>query len=72
MAENLNVTKYRDGTSIPNVTETSAWMNLSTSAYCNYNNVDDVTTYERLYNFYSVVDNRNLCPAGWHVPTDNE
>ena len=28
--------------------------------------------YGRLYNWYSVVDERGLCPSGWHVPTDEE
>lgn len=28
--------------------------------------------YGRLYNWYSVEDERGLCPNGWHVPTDEE
>ena len=40
---------------------------------CNYNNdANNVATYGRLYNFYAVVDSRNLCPTGWHAPSDNE
>ena len=44
--------------------------NLSTGAWCNYNNssTNDVT-YGKLYNWY-VVNTSKLCPTGWHVPTD--
>jgi hypothetical protein len=38
MAENLKVTHYRNGDSIPNVTDNSQWTNLTTGAYCNYDN----------------------------------
>jgi len=38
MAENLRTTKYRDGSSIPNVTYNTDWINLTTGAYCNYDN----------------------------------
>lgn len=73
MAENLKVTHYRSGQAIPNVTDTLEWVNLSSSAYCNYDNdVNNVTTYGRLYNWYALDDNRNIAPAGWHVPTDAE
>lgn len=75
MAENLRTTKYRDGSSIPNVTSPRAWIDLTTGAYCNYNNtgnIDTIATYGRLYNWYAVTDSRNIAPAGWHVPTDAE
>lgn len=73
MKENLKTTKYNNGTSIPNVTDNGAWGGLSTPAYCWYNN-DQPTygnTYGALYNWYAV-NTGNLCPAGWHVPTDAE
>ncbi len=73
MVENLKTTKYNDGTSIPNVTDNTAWYNLSTPAYCWYNN--DATTYKNtygaLYNWYAV-NTAKLAPTGWHVPTDTE
>ncbi|OVE79375.1 hypothetical protein BVY01_02745 [bacterium I07] len=73
MAENLKVTHYRNGDPIPHVTSTTAWSNLSTGAYCNYDNsVSNVSTYGRLYNWYAVNDSRKIAPAGWHVPTDAE
>ena len=73
MAENLKVTHYRNGEAIPNVTDDIDWGNLSTGAYCNYdNNSSNVATYGRLYNWYAIEDSLNLAPAGWHVPTDDE
>jgi len=73
MKQNLNVTHYRNGDAIPNVTDNNTWANLATGAYCNYNNDSSYTaTYGRYYNWYTVVDSRNLCPTGWHVPGDAE
>jgi len=73
MAENLKVTHYCNGDAIPNVTDNSTWSNLTTGAYCNYDNdVNNVTTYGRLYNWHAVNGSRNIAPTGWHVPTDAE
>lgn len=75
MAENLRTSKYQDGTAIPNVIDNTAWIALTTGAYCNYNNTestDTIATYGRLYNWYAATDSRNIAPVGWHVPTDAE
>ena len=73
MAENLKVTHYRDGDSIPNVTDGPTWRGLTTGAYCEYDNdADSVATYGRLYNWYAVADVRNIAPPGWHVASDAE
>ncbi len=72
MAENLRTTHYQNGDEIPNVTDNTVWKDLTTGAYCNYNNttdLDTIATYGRLYNWYAVADSRNLAPKGWHVPT---
>jgi uncharacterized protein (TIGR02145 family) len=71
--ENLEVTHYRDGSPIAMVTDNNVWNSLGTGAYCNYNNEENnVITYGRIYNFYAIDDNRNLCPVGWHLPSDAE
>jgi uncharacterized protein (TIGR02145 family) len=73
MAENLKTTSYRNGSAIPLVTDQVAWAGLATPGYCWYNN-DEATnkvTYGALYNWYTV-NIGYLCPAGWHVPTDDE
>jgi uncharacterized protein (TIGR02145 family) len=72
-AENLRTTKYANGDVIPIVTNAVQWENLITGAWCNYdNNSTFESLYGKLYNWYAVADARNICPSGWHVPTDNE
>jgi uncharacterized protein (TIGR02145 family) len=73
MAENLKTTRYRNGDSIPNVTDSVQWTTLTMPAYCNCNNDVSMTNiYGRLYNWYAVTDANNIAPVGWHVPTDAE
>lgn len=73
MKKNLDVSKYRNGDVIQEVTDPSAWANLITGAWCYYENKsDNGTTYGKLYNWYAVNDPRGLAPAGWHIPTDAE
>lgn len=73
MAENLKVTRFRNNDSIPNITDDEIWRTLTTGAYCNYNNDEElVNTYGRLYNWYVVNDSRGIAPEGWHVPSDEE
>lgn len=73
MQENLKTTKYRDGSPIGNVSVANDWANLSTGAYAIYNNDPaNLVTYGMLYNWYAVVDAHELCPTGWHAPSDVE
>ncbi len=73
MAENLKTTKYRNGNTIPNVTNNTSWRNLTTGAYCNYNNdINKVAIYGRLYNWFTIDDSRGIAPLGWHVPSLTE
>lgn len=73
MAENLRTSKYRDGSTIPNVTGNSQWGSLTTGAWATYeNSAANNATYGKLYNWYAVADRRNICPVGWHVPSDAE
>jgi uncharacterized protein (TIGR02145 family) len=73
MAENLRVTHYNDGIEIPNITNNGDWGSLSAGAYGVYNNDPlNAVIYGNLYNWYTVDDDSGLCPAGWHVPSDEE
>jgi len=76
MAENLRTTKYRNGETIPDRSDSIEWGNYKTgacciNAYCN-NDIKMIATYGRLYNWYAVADTRNLAPVGWHIPTNAE
>jgi uncharacterized protein (TIGR02145 family) len=73
MAENLRTTTYANGDPIPNVTDNTQWQNLTIGAWAHYNNDSQYENpYGKLYNRYSVNDSRNVCPTGWHVPSDAE
>ena len=82
---NLDVTTYRDGTPIPQVTDPTQWANLTTGAWCYYNNNPaNNAIYGKLYNWYAVAGiydaasaanpslRKQLAPQGWYVPSDAE
>ena len=73
-SKNLDVSTYRNGDVIPQVTNPKAWAALTTGAWCWYNNDSTkyAATYGKLYNWYAVNDPRGLSPVGWHIPTDEE
>jgi uncharacterized protein (TIGR02145 family) len=74
MAENLKTDRYRNGDAIPCVSANGAWASLTSGATCWMNNDSSVNAcpYGRIYNRIAVADPRGLCPAGWHVPSDEE
>jgi len=70
MSENLKVEYYRNGDAILKVTDNIEWSNLNTGALCEFNNdINNVATYGRLYNWYAINDSRKIAPEGWHIPT---
>lgn len=85
MRENLKTTKFRDGTPLDNVAQVgnSTWAaaNGPTTRYWALVNgtTANTQTYGLIYNQFSVTastigstDSVNLCPTGWHIPTDAE
>jgi len=73
MAENLKTSIYRNGDAIANVTDNNEWTLLTTGAWCYFNNDSQYECpYGKLYNWYAAADARNVCPVGWHVPSDAE
>jgi uncharacterized protein (TIGR02145 family) len=72
-ADNLATDQYRNGDPIPTGLSNTTWQNTTAGAYAIYNNdLANDAIYGKLYNWYTAVDSRGLCPTGWHVPTDCE
>jgi uncharacterized protein (TIGR02145 family) len=73
MAENLNTSIYRNGDAIPTNLDNAAWVNTTIGAWAYFNNGSSYACpYGKLYNWFTCLDARQLCPVGWHVPTDSE
>lgn len=73
MAENLSVTRFNNNTDIPIIEDSIAWEALSTAAYCWPENDKEKygDSYGALYNGYTIEEG-NLCPSNWHVPSDED
>ena len=87
-AENLRTEHYANGDAIPANLSYGEWGSTTSGAVAVYGEdagCDDfspdgdacdsawsLNEYGRLYNWYTVDDDRELCPTGWHVPTDGE
>ncbi len=73
MAENLRTSSYTNGDLIPNVVNSATWDVLNTGASCSVNNqTSNDASLGKLYNWHTTSDPRNVCPTGWHVPSDEE
>ena len=71
--KNLDVTRYRNGDIIPEVKDPKKWAELTTGAWCYYDNdPKNGKIYGKLYNWYAVNDPRGLAPEGFHIPSDSE
>ncbi len=81
MVENLRVTRYNDGSLIPDFDNMDQDSDITTGTYVVYpysktflfdNEEQVVENFGLLYNWYAVDDSRGLCPAGWRIPSDKD
>jgi uncharacterized protein (TIGR02145 family) len=73
MAENLNTSIYRNGDAIPTDLSNTEWAATQLGAWTYYN--DDMSNecpHGKLYNWFTCVDDRQLCPTNWRIPTNEE
>jgi len=86
MAENLETTRYADGTPIPFVNTNASWdaLDANSKAYCWYNdNINNKDTYGALYTWAAAMKGevssstnpsgvQGVCPTAWHLPSNAE
>jgi uncharacterized protein (TIGR02145 family) len=73
MAENLRVSRYNDGTEIPEIKDADGWKALTGDGFSVYENDQNCFhLFGCLYNYFAAVNEKDLCPSGWHVPTVND
>jgi uncharacterized protein (TIGR02145 family) len=76
MSQNLNVSHFLNGDSVPEVKSSDEWARYSAEgkpACCTVqNDPENGRKYGKLYNWYAVNDPRGLAPKGWHIPSDDE
>lgn len=72
-AKNLDTEYYQNGDQIPQITDDTEWADATEGAWCYYeHNTANGIEYGKLYNWYAIVDNRGLAPAGWDLPTEQD
>ena len=76
MSENLNVSYFQNGDSIPETKTAEEWratVEEGKPGWCYYNNnPENGEKYGKLYNWYAVNDSRGLVPEGWRIPSDKD
>ncbi|AMQ55990.1 fibrobacter succinogenes major paralogous domain-containing protein [Algoriphagus sanaruensis] len=76
MAENLNVSTFRNGDTIPAAYDGEEWMlgeAFMMPAYVDLN-FDEANGQflGKLYNYLAISDERGIAPEGWRIPTDED
>lgn len=86
MAENLKVTRYANGSSIPLVEDDTEWdaLTFDGKGFCWYDNsISNRFIYGGLYSWTAAMNGisssdanpsgvQGVCPIGWHLPSDDE
>jgi uncharacterized protein (TIGR02145 family) len=73
ISKNLISTHFCNGDGIPNIIGNDEWGNATSAAWCYQDNdIINDAIYGKLYNGWAATDNRNICPCGWHVPSEIE
>jgi uncharacterized protein (TIGR02145 family) len=71
MAENLRVSRFNDGTSLSYISINDSNAVWSSTSLPTFTYIND-TLFGYLYNGAVIQSEKQIAPAGWHIPTDAE
>lgn len=70
---NLKTKKFNNGDSIHYISNDIQWQNANINGFCYYNNDSALASnYQYLYNYFTIIDPRGVCPIGSHVANDSD
>lgn len=69
LKENLKTTRFRNGEKIPYMNLKTDWSKFNKPAVSEKPKSNYQKPYGMHYNWYALMDSRQLCPAGYRVPT---
>ena len=76
MAENLNVSKFRNGDLIPEAKTDEEWEKAGVNkqpVWCYFSNdPKNQNQNGKLYNYYAIIDERGLAPANWRILNNDD
>jgi len=75
MRENLITTKFSNGDPVATTDPIDKSISLETNPiyqWFYFSNKPNSSVYGRFYTWHTVIDNRNICPDGWHIPSNEE
>ena len=75
LGQNLKTTRYSNGVKIGTSKNADSDITIEKNPkyqWAYHGDYACVNIYGRLYTWYAVVDSQNVCPTGWHVPSQDE
>lgn len=75
MSKNLSTTQFINGSPIKQAQSDEDWINAfknKTPAWCYALDYNDKPTSQVLYNYYAVIDKRQISPVGWRIPNESD
>lgn len=71
--QNLKTSRFNNGDVIATGLDSNTWENTTLPAYKIYNDSAQYDSlFGKLYNYYTIVDSRGVCPVGWRPATIND